>query len=441
MSYSIVTNDPVLRDTEPVKLSDIVGSGYNQFWKFRGRYRVVKGGRGSKKSATTALWIIYNMMRLKLANTLVVRRFFIDHRDSTFSQLKWATHRLGVSHLWRFKSSPFEATYIPTGQKILFRGLDDATSITSLTVEKGFVCWVWFEEASQIENERDVNIIDGSIRGLIPPGYFKQLTFTFNPWSDKHWIKKRFFDIKSPDVFTDTTTFRCNEFLSKEDHLYYDSLPPRRKIIEGDGEWGISEGLVYENWVCKDFDLKEVTKYEDATACYGLDFGYKTDPTGFVAFILCKDRKEIYIFDEIYLKGMSNREIYGEITQKGYRKERIIADSAEPKSIDELRRLGLHRIQPAVKGKDSISFGIQVVNDFTIYVLPKCPNTLTEFGNYCFKMTTGGGFTNVPIGEYNHIMDALRYAVMDKIRFIYGGISKVRKHYKPMYFGNQTTGY
>lgn len=114
-----------------ISLPQIIGQGYGKFWKFKGRYRVVKGGRGSKKSCTTALWIIYNMMKMPLANSLIIRKFYNTHRDSTFSQLKWAINRLGVTHLWKTTMNPLEMIYIPTGQKILFRGLTNQGHVKS----------------------------------------------------------------------------------------------------------------------------------------------------------------------------------------------------------------------------------------------------------------------------------------------------------------------
>lgn len=162
-------------------LKEIVGKGYKTFWNFKGRYRVVKGGRGSKKSCTISIDIIYKMMKMPLANTVVVRRFFNTHRDSTFAQLKWAINRLGVGHLWKCTVNPLEIVYIPTGQKILFRGFDDPQSITSITVDVGHLCFVWIEESFQIQNEEDFNKLDLSIRGKVPEGYYKQLTLSFNP--------------------------------------------------------------------------------------------------------------------------------------------------------------------------------------------------------------------------------------------------------------------
>ena len=393
-----------------INLPDIVGKGYATYWNYKGRYRVVKGGRGSKKSTTTALWIIYNMMKYPLANTLVIRRVFNTHKDSTYTQLKWASNVLKVSHLWKFSKSPLEATYIPTGQKILFRGLDDPMSITSITVEHGHLCWCWFEEAFQVMNEDDFNKVDMSIRGELPKGYFKQITLSFNPWSEKHWLKKRFFDAEDEDVLAITTNYACNEFLGEDDKKLFEKMKinnPRRYNIEGLGNWGIAEGLIYNNFEELDFDIEEIKKRKNIKSAFGLDFGYTNDPTAFICSLVDLDNMEIFIFDEHYQKAMSNKMIVDMIKYKGYAKERIIGDSSEPKSIDDIKKQGIYRIKGARKGKDSILNGIQYIQDFKIYVHPKCENTLIELSNYVWD-TKDGNAINKPIDDYNHLMDALR---------------------------------
>ena len=398
-----------------INLPDIVGKGYATYWNYKGRYRVVKGGRGSKKSTTTALWIIYNMMKYPLANTLVIRRVFNTHKDSTYTQLKWASNVLKVSHLWKFSKSPLEATYIPTGQKILFRGLDDPMSITSITVEHGHLCWCWFEEAFQVMNEDDFNKVDMSIRGELPKGYFKQITLSFNPWSEKHWLKKRFFDIEDEDVLAITTNYACNEFLGEDDKKLFEKMKinnPRRYNIEGLGNWGIAEGLIYSNFEELDFDIEEIKKRKNIKSAFGLDFGYTNDPTAFICSLVDLDNMEIFIFDEHYQKAMSNKMIVDMIKYKGYAKERIIGDSSEPKSIDDIKKQGIYRIKGARKGKDSILNGIQYIQDFKIYVHPKCENTLIELSNYVWD-TKDGNAINKPIDDYNHLMDALRYSLED----------------------------
>ena len=169
-------------------LPQIVGKGYGRFFRCKKRYRVLKGGKGSKKSSTTALNFIYRIMKHKESNLLVVRAVYNTHKDSTFAQLKWAQEKLGVSHLWQNNLTPLEMVYKPTGQKILFRGFDDVLKIASTTVSKGYLCWVWIEEAFEIEREEDFLKLDLSLpRGKIPSSLFKQTTLTFNPWSEKHW--------------------------------------------------------------------------------------------------------------------------------------------------------------------------------------------------------------------------------------------------------------
>ena len=409
-------------------LPQIIGKGYATYWNYKGRYRVVKGGRGSKKSTTTALWIIYKMMQYPLANTLVIRRIFNTHKDSTYTQLKWASNVLGVSHLWKFSKSPLEATYIPTGQKILFRGLDDPMSITSITVEHGHLCWCWFEEAFQVMNEDDFNKVDMSIRGELPKGYFKQITLSFNPWSEKHWLKKRFFDVKDEDVLAITTNYTCNEFLGEDDKKLFEKMKlnnPRRYNIEGLGNWGIAEGLVYSNFEELDFNIEDIKKRPNVKSAFGLDFGYTNDPTAFIASLIDLDNMEIFIFDEHYQKAMSNKDIANMIKYKGYSKERIVGDSSEPKSIDDIKRQGIYRLKGARKGKDSILNGIQYIQDFKIYVHPKCENTLIELSNYVWD-TKEGNVINKPIDDYNHLMDALRYSLED-IRL--GGVKFDRSKY------------
>ena len=171
---------------------------------------------------------------------------------------------------------------------------------------------------------------------------------------------------------------------------------------------GIAEGLVYENFEELEFNVEEISKKTGVISLFGLDFGYTNDPTAFIALLVDKANSAIYIFDEIYKKGLTNKDIYNEINYRGYSKERIIADSAEPKSIEELRRLGL-RCKAARKGADSILFGIQKLQDYKIYVHPKCENTLVELNNYVFD-TKDGKILNKPIDDYNHLMDAMRYA-------------------------------
>ena len=427
-----------------IDLRKTVGYGYDEFWRFRGRYRVVKGGRASKKSKTTALWYIFHIMKIPQTNLLVVRKTYNSLRRSCFAELKWAISRLGVEDFWKITESPLEMTFKPTGQRIVFRGLDDPLKITSITAEVGTLCWLWLEEAYEISDEKDFNTLDESIRGagstVGTPGIFKQITLTFNPWSGGHWLKKRFFDTPdSGDKLALTTTYLCNEWLDAADHALFYRMKtenPARYKVAGLGDWGMSDGLIFKNFEVKDFSCEPLRKginpfnaelpttatgarlagtAVSKPAAYkfsaGLDFGYMADPTAFCAVFVSQN--EIFVTDELYDYHLTNREIYSRICRKGYMKERIFADSAEPKSIDELRGLGLSRIEKARKGADSINFGIQLIAGHKLYIHPRCENFIKEISSYA-RSENGGG--SQKYSGCDHLMDALRYAVTGAVR-------------------------
>ena len=413
-----------------IDLRKTVGYGYDEFWGFRGRYRVVKGGRASKKSKTAALWYIFHLMKIPQTNLLVIRKTYNSLRRSCFAELKWAVSRLGAERFWKITESPLEMTFKPTGQRIVFRGLDDPLKITSITAEVGTLCWMWIEEAYEIFDEKDFNTLDESIRGTGGEQIFKQITLTFNPWSGGHWLKKRFFDTPdSADKLALTTTYLCNEWLDAADYALFYRMKnenPARYKVAGLGDWGGADGLIFKNFEVRDFSceplrkgLNPLTDPLPSTAgtasskpggykfAAGLDFGYMADPTAFCAVFISRD--EIFVVDEIYDYHLTNREIYSRICRKGYVKEKIFADSAEPKSIDELRGLGLSRIEKARKGADSINFGIQLISGYKLYVHPRCENFIKEISSYA--RGENGAYSGC-----DHLMDALRYAVTGAVR-------------------------
>lgn len=397
-------------------LPDIVGKGYKSYWNFRGRFRVCKGSRASKKSKTTALNFITRLIQYPDANLLVVRKTFRTLKDSCFAELKWAIERLGVSNYFECKVSPLEITYRPTGQKIYFRGLDDPLKITSITVSTGVLCWLWIEEAYEIGSESDFDILQESIRGEVPKGLFKQITLTFNPWNEHHWLKKRFFDCEpNEDILAITTNYTINEWLDDSDKKMFEDMKnnnPKRYQVAGLGNWGITDGLVYENFNVQDFSIVDILRQNNIETVFGLDFGYTNDPTALFCGAIDINNKKIYVFNEMYKKSLTNFDISNHIKNMGYAKERITADSAEPKSIYELRELGINRVQPARKGKDSVMHGIQYIQGFEIIIHPKCKNFIAEINNYTWdKDKKTGKSLNKPIDEYNHLLDSMRYAL------------------------------
>ena len=417
-----------------IKLSEIIGGGYEDFWSCEKRYRVLKGGKGSKKSTTTALNFIYRLMKYEGSNLLVVRQVMNTHRDSTFAQLKWAQERLNVSHLWKNTVSPMEMVYIPTGQKIIFRGFDDVLKLASTTVPTGYLNFVWIEEAFEISLEADFDKLDLSVpRGNVEPPLYKQTTLTFNPWSGTHWLKKRFFDTENAETATFSTNYLINEFLDNTDRAVFERMKKtnRRKYeVAGLGNWGISEGLVYENWTVgkKEIPKKEQYKWK---SFFGLDYGYTNDPTAFVAFTANPIDKEIYIYPEICKRRMLNCDIAEEIKRLGFAKERIRADCAEPKSNDDLRRLGISRITPSVKGRDSILNGINAINEYKITVNPDCVNMIRELSSYVYDGTATENGKLMPKDSDNHQCDALRNAFEDVKRFHPRPESEDMPYYSP----------
>lgn len=417
-----------------VDLPKKIGGGYGDFWRSRNFYRVVKGSRGSKKSKTTALNFIVNLLKYEWANLLVIRRYSNTNKQSTYTDFKWACNQLKVTHLFKFNESMPEITVKKTGQKILFRGLDDELKITSITVDVGVLCWAWFEEAYQIENEDKFSTVVESIRGTYDSEeFYKQITITFNPWSERHWLKRVFFDdeTKRNDTLSLTTTFRCNEWLDEVDIRRYEDLyktNPRRARIVCDGEWGIAEGLVFDNVHFTTFDKDAMLKTGEYKLCVGLDFGFTNDPTALIAYLINDKEKTIHIFDEHYQQGLSTKEIGDMIKRKGYANSVIIADNSEGRLISELKsEHQIRRIQKTRKGKDSINADISTLKDYLIYCHIDCENTKEEFYSYTYQQDKEGNWLNKPIDKFNHLMDAFRYGLQcvtggSKAKGIKGGL-------------------
>ena len=423
-----------MKTTSKINLPAIIGKGYGTFWRSRNFYRVVKGSRGSKKSKTTALNFVTRILKYPWSNLLVVRRYSNTNKQSTYTDFKWAANKLEVAHLFKFNESLPEITVKATGQKILFRGLDDELKITSITVDVGILCWAWFEEAYQIESEEKFSTVVESIRGTLDaPDFFKQITVTFNPWNERHWLKRVFFDegTRRADTLSLTTTFRCNEWLDKVDIQRYEDLyntNPRRARIVCDGEWGVAEGLIYENVKVKNFDKDELLKDEAYQLAIGLDFGFTHDPTALCVSLIDEQKKEIYIFDEAYQVGLITKDVAKMIQDKGYAKAQIIADSAEPRLIKELQtEYNIIRLKESRKGKDSIMAGVSKLQGYSIFVHPSCTHIMDEFYSYCYQQDKEGNWLNKPEDKNNHLMDALRYSLQcidgnqSKIKLFKGG--------------------
>ena len=411
-----------------MRLSEVVGKNYDHFWNSKHRYRVVKGSKGSKKSITAAINLIINIMKHPESNALVCKKVAATLRKSVFNNLIWAINTLNVGKYWKINNSSFELTYMPTGQKIYLTGLDDPTKLGGIMPPTGYLCWVWIDEFYEIQSEEEFEKLDFLLRGKLPPHLWYQFTLTFNPWTRLHWSRERFYKDSQEreyinddeDIFAITTNYTHNEFLDNASIKNYERLKqnnPKLFEVIGMGNWGITEGMIFTNWEQIDFSdffyssIEEI-KYDSRNQlCIGLDYGYTHDPTALIVSYVDFENKLIYIVDEHYQTGMSNKQIADMIIYKNLKPHKIIAE-IEPKSNDELRKNGLY-VEQTSKGKDSINFGIQFLQQFKIYISKNCTNTILEFSNYRWDKDKNGKSTNKPKAGYDHLMDALRYSMKD----------------------------
>lgn len=287
-------------------------------------------------------------------------------------------------------------------------GLDEPEKAKALSN----VSDIYLDEINQFTQD-DFELLDGTVRSTrykLP----LQIIGSFNPVSRQNWVYKYFgFDtgIVPPNTFIHHSTYKDNKYC---DASYIERMEvmkernPIRYKIEALGQFATLDKLVYNNWRVEDFNYEDIK----AELICGLDFGFSNDPTAFIASLLDEENKTIYIFKEWGATGKTNPEIAEVIKSLGFSKSIIIADSAELKSIEELRRLGLYRIRESVKGPDSIRAGIQKLQEYDIIVHPSCQQTIIEFENYGWqKDKQTGEYTEKPIDLFNHFMDALRYSL------------------------------
>ena len=339
------------------------------------------------------------MMAYPQANTLVVRKVYDTLRDSCYALLEKVIHILGVEKQWKCVRSPLEMVYLPTGQKILFRGLDDPYKLSSLTVTHGVLCWGWLEEAYQISNEEDFDLIDQSLRGTMPEGLWIRWMIIFNPWNKSHWLRTKFFEeedgtpLVDPMICAFRTNYLINEWLTEADKRFFErmkELNPKQYDVAGLGNWGTPEGMIYDNWEELNFDYNKVAKIPDIQSICGLDFGFSADPTAMACLLVDNANYTIYVYDEIYERGLTSKERAKRIKEKGHAKSEIVYDSANPLDAQELLEEGILNLIPANKTATSILNGINRIRDYKIYIHPRCVNFLIEIQNYAWFVDKNG---------------------------------------------------
>ena len=371
------------------------------------RYNVLYGGRGSGKTIFAFDKLLIKGLKEKRM-ILLMRKTTANCKFSVWKELKEAVGRMNLTKHFIFYESDYSAICKLNGTMFKCTGLDEAEKI------KGFseISDVLLEEATEFTPE-DVDLIDGTVRSIkynLP----LQIYFLFNPVSKANYVYKRFgFDtgIAPPNTFVLKTTYLDNPYLSQDyiermEHMK--TTNPARWKIEALGDFVSLDKLVFQNWKVEEFDHTKIK----GDLLVGLDFGFINDISALTSSILDEEAKKIYVFKEWGDTGKTNEELAAIISSLGLSKSLIIADSAEQKSIEEIRRKGITRIRPAVKGPDSIIHGIQKLQNYEIIVHPSCEGIITEFENYSWqKDKKSGEYINKPIDQFNHYIDSLRYSL------------------------------
>lgn len=398
-----------------MKKQIIVNKAYLPYLKAQQKTQIFYGGSSSGKSFFLAQRVIIDVLQGR--NYLIVRNVGSTIRYSVYNQLCKTINDMGVAHLFKFTGSNFAITCLANGRQILFSGLDDVEKLKSITPSVGILTDVWIEEATEVKYEaykqltKRLRGIESDREEQIP----KRITFSFNPVMQTHWIYKEFFGVwddsknkyEDEDLLIVKTTYKDNSFLAPDDIRSLENEKDKYFYeVYTLGNWGILGKVIFRNWRVEDLSDR-ISTFDKIYN--GLDFGYSDDPNAFIKVHVDQAQKKIYVFDEMYKAGMQNDELIEELRPR-LNGQYVTCDSSEPKSIDELVRNGI-RALPAVKGKDSVNFGIDFLSRFEIIIDVSCQNFKNEIQVYHWEEDKYGNALRRPVDKDNHLIDALRYAV------------------------------
>jgi phage terminase large subunit len=372
----------------------------------------LKGGRGSTKSSFIALEIVLGIMKDPEANATVLRKVKETLKDSVFEQIKWAIYTLGVQNFWHIPQAQLAMTYIPTGQKILFRGADNPKKIKSIAFAKGYCKYFWYEELDEFNGMEEIRMINQS---LLRGGPEFVVFYSYNPpKSLTNWVNAEA-QLTRPDRLIHHSDYLSvpREWLGEQFILEAEHLKEVNEAAynhEYLGEITGTGGEVFANVQCRPISDEEIKEFEVIRR--GLDFGFAIDPLAYVVCAYNRKYKRLFIYHEFYAVGASNRQVYDEISKENKDNQPLYADSAEPRTINELRQYGL-RIVPVKKGPDSVEYGIKFLQDLEAIIIDdqRCPETAREFLNYELEKDAQGNFKASFPDKDNHSIDAVRYAL------------------------------
>lgn len=401
---------------------DIFDSLHTHYW--------LDGGRGSTKSSFISVEIITGVMEDPKANAVALRKVKDTLKDSVYEQLCWAIEVLGVEDYWDIPESKLVLTYIPTGQQIKFRGADKPKKIKSIKFRHGYCKYLWYEELDEFASMEEIRMINQS---LMRGGEKYVVFYSYNPpKSANNWVNAEV-KMTRPDRLTHHSTYLTvprdwlgEQFIIEAEHLK--ATKPDNYKHEYLGEVTGTGGEIFSNVICRPITDKEIEEFNNIKR--GIDFGYAIDPFSYGVMNYDRKHKTLYIYHEVFKVGLSNYDAYQEIIKENKSNELINADSAEPKSINELNQYGL-RVAAVKKGPDSIDYGIKFLQDLEQIIIDdiRCPNTAREFLTYELEKDANGNFKAGYPDKNNHSIDMTRYALnYECMQHMQEKIKKV-KHY------------
>lgn len=411
--------------TKQIRLSELLPKAFHATWRAALDPHILniveKGGRGSGKSSDVGIIVTQMLMRFPV-NAVGIRKIDNTIELSIFEQMKWAIEVSGVSHLFKINKSPMRITYIPRGNYMVFRGAQEPERIKSLKSANFPFAIAWLEELAEFKTEDEVTTITNSLlRGELDEGLSYKFFYSYNPPKRKQsWVNKKYESaFVASNTFVHHSTYHDNPHISQQFIAEAEAAKARNPLRyrwEYLGE-AIGSGITpFNNLSIRTITDDEIRTFDNIRQ--GVDFGYATDPLAFVRWHYDRMRKRLYLMDELHGVQISNRKLAEWITSKGYQTHEIIADSAEPKSIAELRELGVKRIVGAKKGPDSVEFGERWLDDLDeIIIDPKrTPHTAKEFEDIDYQTDKDGNPKPRLEDKNNHSIDSTRYAMERDMR-------------------------
>lgn len=383
---------------------DIKQEKHTHYW--------LKGGRGSTKSSFASIEIVTGIMKDPQAQGIVIRKVANTIQDSVFEQLQWAIEMLGVQYYWRVRLSPLQLIYEPTGQRIIFRGADNPRKLKSTKAKHGYFKFIWYEEVDEMNGPEEIRTINQT---LMRGGEKFVVLYTFNPpRSQRNWVNDEVTIPRSDRLVHHTDYLSVpKDWLGEQFHVEAEHLKKVRPAAynhEYLGEVTGTGGEVFTNLTIRNITDDEIAIFDRVRR--GIDFGYAQDPATYMTMHYDAKKRRLYIFNELYAVGMSNRKLAESVKTENPMNNLITADSAEPKSIADLKEYGI-RIVGAKKGPDSVEYGIKALQDLEEIIIDpeRCPNAKREFYGYELDPDNRGGFKAHYPDRDNHTIDAVRYAL------------------------------